>query len=102
MKENEERILECMKKNAELEEIRIKKILERGYKSEKKVKKNKKLKAIESKKKFLYLKLIRQDNMNNLKTLENKREFEREKMISKMLEKERRILEFKDNKKKNK
>ena len=100
MKENEERSLECMKKNAELEEIRIKKILERGYKSEKKVKKNKKLKAIESKKKFLYLKLIRQDNMNNLKTLENKREFEREKMISKILEKDRRILEFKDNKKK--
>ena len=79
MKFNVERSLENMKINAEKEDIKINNIKERAEEIEEKVKKRKKLKAIESKNKVLYLDLLREDNMDNLKTIEKKREYEREK-----------------------
>ena len=100
MKIKEERSLENMKKNAELEEMRIKKIKEKNLKKEENVKKMENLKNLESKNKFLYLRLIREDNMDNLKRIEKKKEIEREKIILKILDKDKRTLEVKDHRRK--
>ena len=98
MKFNVERSLENMKGNAEKEDIKINNIKERAEEIEEKVKKRKKLKAIESKNKVLYLDLLREDNMDNLKTIEKKREYEREKLISKLMEKDKKIMKLRARK----
>ena len=48
--------------------------------------------------KVLYLDLLREDNMDNLKTIEKKREYEREKLISKLMEKDKKIMKLRARK----
>ena len=101
MKDKEERSLECMKRNAELEENKIKNIIEKSFQTEQKVKKQLNLKTLETKNKHLYLELLRKDNMENLKRIEKKKEYDREKIILKMMDKERKFQEIQNQKKKN-
>ena len=101
MKDKEERSLECMKRNAELEENKIKNIIEKSFQTEQKVKKQLNLKTLETKNKHLYLELLRKDNMENLKRIEKKKEYDREKIILKMMDKDRKLQEIQNQKKKN-
>ena len=101
MKDKEERSLECMKRNAELEENKIKNIIEKSFQTEQKVKKQLNLKNLETKNKHLYLELLRKDNMENLRRIEKKKEYDREKIILKMMDKDRKLQEIQNQKKKN-
>ena len=75
MKEKEERSMIILKKNAEIEDLKIQNIREKEKKIEENVRKEKKLKSEELKNKALFLDLRRGDNVENLRIIENKREY---------------------------
>ena len=95
IKFREERSLECLKKNAIYDDIKIQNIIDKELKTEEKVKEQKEEKNINMKNKALYMELNREDIMNNLKMLEKKREYEREKIILKLLYKDKQLMEYK-------
>jgi len=102
IREKEERSLLCMKINAENDDIKIKNIMDKNAYTDEKVKKRKKLNSLNLKKKFLYMNLKRNDTMNNLQILEKKREYERNKLILKMLDNDMKFIEMQNEKKKKK
>ena len=99
MKENEERKIINLKKNSEIEDLKIRNILAKEKRIEENVRKEKKLKSVAMKNKALFLDLRRGDNAENLRIIENKREYEKDKIISKMLEREKKIKEFQQKRK---
>ena len=101
MKEKEVRNLGNLKKNGELEEIKVQKIIERIETNEEKIKKNKYLNSLKLKNKYLYLDMLKQDNLDNLRLVEKKRKFERDKIVSKLLENDQRYYKIKNNKIRN-
>ena len=102
IREKEERSLLCMKINAENDDIKIKNIMDKNAYTDEKVKKRKKFNSLNLKKKFLYMNLKRNDTMNNLQILEKKREYERNKLILKMLDNDMKFIEMQNEKKKKK
>ena len=99
LKENEERKIINLKKNSEIEDLKIRNILAKEKRIEENVRKEKKLKSVAMKNKALFLDLRRGDNAENLRIIENKREYEKDKIISKMLEREKKIKEFQQKRK---
>ena len=99
LKEKEERNIINLKKNAEIEDLKVQNILEKEKRIEENVRKKQKLKSFEIKNKALFLDLRRGDNADNLRIIENKREYERDKIISKMLDREKKIKEFQQKRK---
>ena len=99
LKENEERKIINLKKNSEIEDLKIRSILAKEKRIEENVRKEKKLKSVAMKNKALFLDLRRGDNAENLRIIENKREYEKDKIISKMLEREKKIKEFQQKRK---
>lgn len=95
IKIREERSLECLKKNAIHDDIKVQNVIEKELKTEEKVKEQKKEKSCIMKNKALYMELKREDIMDNLKIVEKKREYEREKLILKLLNKDKQLLELK-------
>ena len=95
IKIREERSLECLKKNAINDDIKVQNVIEKELKTEEKVKEQKKEKSCIMKNKALYMELKREDIMDNLKIVEKKREYEREKLILKLLNKDKQLLELK-------
>lgn len=99
LKENEERKIINLKKNSEIEDLKVKNILAKEKRIEENVRKEKKLKSVAIKNKALFLDLRRGDNAENLRIIENRREYERDKIISKMLDREKKIKEFQKKRK---
>ena len=99
LKENEERKIINLKKNSEIEDLKIRNILAKEKRIEENVRKEKNLKSVAMKNKALFLDLRRGDNAENLRIIENKREYEKDKIISKMLEREKKIKEFQQKRK---
>ena len=99
LKENEERKIINLKKNSEIEDLKIRNILAKEKRIEENVRKEKILKSVAMKNKALFLDLRRGDNAENLRIIENKREYEKDKIISKMLEREKKIKEFQQKRK---
>ena len=99
LKENEERKIINLKKNSEIEDLKIRNILAKEKRIEENVRKEKKLKSVAMKNKALFLDLRRGDNAENLRIIENKREYEKDKIISKMLDREKKIKEFQQKRK---
>ena len=81
-KEKEQQALSNMKRNAEIEEIKIQNLIEKNKRTEKNVEKQKKINSIELNNKVIYSNLKRTDNMDNLRIFERKRSFERNKIMS--------------------
>lgn len=94
LKDKEERAIINLKKNAEIEDLKVQNIIEKEKRIEENVRKEKKLKSDALKNKALFLDLRRGDNAENLRIIENKREYERDKIISKMLDRDKKIKEF--------
>ena len=82
-------------RDAIYDDIKIQNIIDKELKTEEKVKEQKEEKNINMKNKALYMELNREDIMNNLKILEKKREYEREKIILKLLYKDKQLMEYK-------
>jgi hypothetical protein len=93
LKEKEERNIINLKRNSEIEDLKVQNIIAKEKKIEENVRKKKKLKSVAMKNKALFLDLRRGDNAENLRIIENKREYERDKIISKMLDREKKIKE---------
>ena len=94
MKDKEERAIINLKKNSEIEDLKVQNIIAKEKRIEENVRKEKKLKSVALKNKALFLDLRRGDNAENLRIIENKREYERDKIISKMLDRDKKIKEF--------
>lgn len=94
LKDKEERAIINLKKNAEIEDLKVQNIIEKEKRIEENVRREKKLKSDSLKNKALFLDLRRGDNAENLRIIENKREYERDKIISKMLDRDKKIKEF--------
>jgi hypothetical protein len=99
LKEKEERNIINLKRNSEIEDLKVQNIIAKEKKIEENVRKKKKLKSVAMKNKALFLDLRRGDNAENLRIIENKREYERDKIISKMLDREKKIKEFQQKRK---
>ena len=100
-KGKEEQFLSNLKINSENEERKIQNLIEKNKRTEKNVEKQKKLNSIELNNKVLYSNLKRADNMDNLRRIERKRSYDRDKMILKILKKEEKIKEFQEKKRNN-
>ena len=99
LKEKEERNILNLKKNAEIEDLKVQNILAREKRIEENAKQRKKKKSAAIKNQALFLDLRRGDNADNLRIIENKREYERDKIISKMLDREKKIKEYQQKRK---
>lgn len=100
-KGKEEQALSNMKRNAEIEDIKIQNIIEKNIQTEKNVEKQKKKNRIELNNKVLYSNLKRSDNMDNLRMIERKRSYDRVKIISNMLKKQEKAVEIQAKKRNN-
>ena len=99
LKEKNEKNLEKKKKNAEMVEQRRQKILDKYLETEQRIKKQKDENSKELFNKYLTIAMKREDTMNNLERFERMQEFEREKKINKILNREKRLNDL--QKKKN-
>ena len=99
LKEKEEKNIINLKKKAEIDDLKVQNILEKEKRIEENVRKKKKMKSVAAKNKALFLDLRRGDNADNLRIIENKREYERDKIISKMLDREKKVKEFQQKRK---
>jgi|GEM_PF-2821479 len=99
LKEKNEKNLEKKKKNAEMVEQRRQKILDKYLETEQRIKKQKDENNKELFNKYLTIAMKREDTMNNLERFERMQEFEREKKITKLLNREKRLNDL--QKKKN-
>ena len=83
--------MEKKKKNAEMVEERRKKILDRYLETEERIKKQKDENNKETLNKFLTIAMKREDTVSNLERFERQQEFERQKKINKLLNREKRL-----------